>query len=145
MVRYENIGRALLVSYDKEAVMKFLARKGENLERIHAKGWHVETYFVEDDLNLILLDERAGQEEATIICIQDFYINTDVLIDLHDAFRTKTKDRNVANIYKYAVDRLASIITMVPTFQEYYYKYNQSFTSKVPVFEPLQERKTKAA
>jgi hypothetical protein len=34
---------------------------------------------------------------------------------------------------------------MIPTFQEYYYKHNLAYTSKVPVFESLEERKTKAA
>lgn len=145
MIQYENIGRALIVSYDKDAVLKFLQRKGENLDKIHQRGWHVETYFVEDDLNLVILDEREGKEEATLICIQDFYINTDVLIEIHDGFKEKTKDQSVVNVYKYAVERLASVITMIPTFQEYYYKHNLAFTSKVPAFEPLASRGTKAA
>ena len=146
MIKYDNIANGVMVSYDKEGIFTFLRRKGENIERIREKKFHVETYFNEDDLMLVIYDERNGEDEASIICIQDFYINTDSLVEIHDGFKAQTKETPNVNAYRMAVEKLASIITMIPTFQEYYYKYNLAYPSKAMVPpNPLEIQFEKAA
>ncbi|UBM57780.1 hypothetical protein LAG90_13280 [Marinilongibacter aquaticus] len=130
MMNYENIGKSVLVSYDKNGIQNYLTRKGENLDRIASKTNFVETYFEEDDLILVMIDNRDGKNDMRLICFQDFYINTDSLIDVENTFAEMSEDKSIVDVYKLAAHKLAHLITMIPTFQEYYYRHNLAYPSK---------------
>lgn len=130
MKKFENISNNILVTYDREAVVAYLNRKKVKMEN---REWIVDTFFDEDDLQLVILDKN----ESMLICFQDFYVNEDSLIDVHNEFKKITDHLNEFNVFKMAKSKLSDVITMLPVFQEYYYKYNQSHTSKVIDFEQL--------
>lgn len=130
MKQFENISNNILVTYDREAVVAYLKRKKVKMEN---REWIVDTFFDEDDLQLVILDKN----DSMLICFQDFYVNEDSLIDVHNEFKKITDHLNEFNVYKMAKSKLSDVITMLPVFQEYYYKYNQSHTSKVIDFEQL--------
>ncbi|MGR3811608.1 hypothetical protein [Jiulongibacter sp. NS-SX5] len=145
MIKYDNVANGVMVSHDEAGILKFLERKGETIEKIKAKGVHVDTYFNEDDLMLVIYDDRTEEKEVTLICIQDFYINTNSVVEIHDGFKAKTKDLANVNAYRMAVEKLAHIITMIPTFQEYYYQYNLAYPSKTSMPSPYEIQMEKAA